>query len=401
MKFREQWNSLTPMRKKLVVLLLIAGVIIFTGVLGYKMKEKPVEKEEAAKKKDITRLERGLLEKSLYKEAQKEIEARDKKITDLSMKQDNLESLIKQILSEKNTNITEEDKRGKISARDLPAPPPPAAVKVLPVPQTNQLVTGLTAEEKVLPKPLFVGDIEMVSAPVKENESKAEVKKNVKRLYLPPSFMEATLLSGLDAPTMEGAQKNPTPALFRIKKLAILPNRVRANLKGCFVLTEGYGNLASERVELRLLSLSCIDKKGNAVIDHKVKGYVVDEDGKVGLSGHLVAKFGSMVARSLLAGFIGGIGEGVQQGFQGVTITPFGYSDKAETAEDIAGAGIGGGISRASREMETFYLNLAKQTLPVIEVGATKVVTLVISEGVELEMKNDFCFEEDICEGNI
>jgi conjugal transfer pilus assembly protein TraB len=400
MNFRGQWNTLAPARKKLAVLLLIAGVVILVGVFGYQMKEQPVEKREAAKKKDITRLEKGLLEKSLYKEAQKEIEARDKKITDIARKQDNLESLIKQIVSEKNEAIQKERKGKEISAPDLPPvpkPPPPVRVNVPPVPQPGPQVSRLMNKEKTPPEPLFVGDIEIVSADVKDIETQDDIKKNVKRLYLPPSFMEATLLSGLDAPTMEGAQRNPTPALFRIKKLAILPNRVRANLKGCFVLAEGYGNLASERVELRLLSLSCIDKKGNSVIDQNVKGYVVDEDGKVGLSGHLVAKFGSMVARSMLAGFIGGIGSGVQQGFQGITVTPLGYADTADTAEDIAGAGIGGGIARASREMETFYLNLAKQTLPVIEVGATKVVTLVISEGVELEIQNDFCFEEDTC----
>ena len=51
---------------------------------------------------------------------------------------------------------------------------------------------------------------------------------------------------------------------------------------------------------------------------------------------------------------------------------------------------MGSGISQGANELQKFYLELARQTIPVIEVGATKTVTLVISEGVELEIK-DYC----------
>jgi conjugal transfer pilus assembly protein TraB len=50
-------------------------------------------------------------------------------------------------------------------------------------------------------------------------------------------------------------------------------------------------------------------------------------------------------------------------------------------------AGAGQGISNAAKEISKFYLDLARQTMPVIEVGAVRDVTLVISEGVELEIK--------------
>ena len=35
-----------------------------------------------------------------------------------------------------------------------------------------------------------------------------------------------------------------------------------------------------------------------------------------------------------------------------------------------------------------FYMELAKQTTPVIEVAATKKVTVIVSEGKELEIKD-------------
>ncbi|RJP89649.1 MAG: conjugal transfer protein TraB, partial [Desulfobacteraceae bacterium] len=50
--------------------------------------------------------------------------------------------------------------------------------------------------------------------------------------------------------------------------------------------------------------------------------------------------------------------------------------------------GIGGGISKSADQLEKFYLQLAEQTLPIIQVGATKTVTVVISEGINLEVKD-------------
>jgi conjugal transfer pilus assembly protein TraB len=47
------------------------------------------------------------------------------------------------------------------------------------------------------------------------------------------------------------------------------------------------------------------------VIDQKVKGFIVDQDGKIGLRGKVVAKMGSMIARAALAGFASGVGDAV------------------------------------------------------------------------------------------
>jgi len=144
--------------------------------------------------------------------------------------------------------------------------------------------------------------------------------------------MEATLLSGLDAVTTSSGSKNPVPVLLRIKDLAVLPNRVKANLKGCFVLGEGKGNLATERVDVRLLTLSCLSRGGKAVIDQKIKGYVVDEDGKAGLRGVVAAKMGAMLARAALAGFLGGVGEGVKSSAMNTQVTALGPRPKCGRA---------------------------------------------------------------------
>jgi len=204
--------------------------------------------------------------------------------------------------------------------------------------------------------------------------------------------MEATLLSGLAAPTTSAGKNNPLPILMRIKDLAVLPNKVKANLKGCFLIAEGVGNLADERVHARLLTLSCISRKGSAVIDQSIKGFIVDSDGKVGLKGIVTAKMGAMLARSALTGFLGGIGDAVDQSsmtssFSAATGTNQQWFTDTDT-KNMTRAGVGKGISNAMKDLQKFYLQLAEQTMPVIEVGATKTVTAVISEEVMLKIKD-------------
>jgi conjugal transfer pilus assembly protein TraB len=233
---------------------------------------------------------------------------------------------------------------------------------------------------------IAVGDIGMISAPPSERVDDKK-KADGQRIYLPPSFMAATLLSGLDAPTSETAKGSPVPALLRIKDLAVLPNSVKADLKGCFVIAEGLGNLADERAHMRLVSLSCLTREGQSVIDQKIKGFLVDQDGKIGLKGKVVSRMGSTIARSMIAGFFGGLGEYVATQN---TITSTSALGTTQTIDPNAALqyGAGSGLSSAFTDTQKFYLDLAKQALPVIEVGATKDVTLVIEEGTMLELQD-------------
>ena len=233
-------------------------------------------------------------------------------------------------------------------------------------------------------KPEIYGDIEFVSQPVKKEE---ESKKKVgMKIYLPPSFMEATLLSGMYAPTTQTGKDGPMPALLRIKNLAILPNSVKSDLKGCFVMVEAHASLADERAHARLNTLSCVTRGGQSVIDQKIKGYIVDEDGFVGLRGKVVSKMGAAIARSLVAGFAVGFGDALNASAITTTVSGLGVTQTLDT-DRAAKAGAGRGISQAGRDLQRFLLDLGKQAIPVVEVGAMRPVTVVISEGVEIEVK--------------
>ena len=95
---------------------------------------------------------------------------------------------------------------------------------------------------------------------------------------------------------------------------------------------------------------------------------------------------GSMIARSMIAGFFGGVGDVVRSSATTTAISPLGATQTVG-AGDLAKAGVGSGLASGFKDIEKFYMELAHQTMPVIEVSAAKPVTLVISEGVNLEIK--------------
>jgi conjugal transfer pilus assembly protein TraB len=100
------------------------------------------------------------------------------------------------------------------------------------------------------------------------------------------SILRGVLLSGMDAPTGRQSRRDPYPALARIKHDAILPNRFRADVRECFLVLAGYGDLGSERAYLRTEAITCVRQDGGA-IEVPIDAYATGEDGKVGERGRV------------------------------------------------------------------------------------------------------------------
>jgi len=242
------------------------------------------------------------------------------------------------------------------------------------------------------PQLVYVGDIGVAADPVMAAQRTAapaagDAKKNGRRFFLPTSFMPAKLLTGLKAKTVDSAREDPEPMLLRIQAPAVLPNEVRAQLQGCFVIAHGFGSLASERVEARLVSLSCVDYEGRSVIEQEVKGILVDQDGVKGLAGHPVTKMGANLSRMFVAGLVDGAGEAFAAASATTSISPLGQTTTVDTGQ-LGRAGLGRGISNSAGELSKIYAELVRQSSPVIEVGPSKAVSVLVTEGVWLEVKD-------------
>ncbi|BFM18810.1 TraB/VirB10 family protein (plasmid) [Maricurvus nonylphenolicus] len=211
-----------------------------------------------------------------------------------------------------------------------------------------------------------------------------------KKIFLPSgSILSGIMLNGLDAATGRGARKDPFPVLVRIQKEALLPNEFTADIKECHVTLAGYGELSSERAYLRGETFSCITNDGE-VIEEEFPAYAVGEDGKAGIRGRLVSKAGSLIAKTAVAGFAAGVAEAFDTSPVPVIQTDSVSSNKVyqdNFSSEAARHGTSKGASEAMTRLADYYMDMADQIFPVIEVDAGRTIDIVLTSGFQLDIR--------------
>ena len=374
------FDKLEPRQKKQIIWAVI-GIILFTLIMvGYNLRSKRSLNLAGDQGAKSVALEPDLIQKTTLRETRRELE---KLRTELDALKKNQEVAERKNQGLEKTVIPSADEISKTST------PSSQTVTEWPLPITNN---GPGRRLPVTPppaainsEPVVIGEIAVVSNP-KAEEILEDPKKKGRTVYLPPSFMEASLLTGFDASTSGTGKNSPEPMLLRIQTPAVLPNDIKGDVEGCFVVAEAVGRLDKERADVRLTSLSCLSKNGQAVIDETVKGFVTDSDSKVGLSGRVVSRMGAATARATVAGIFGGAGEWLKAASTTTSTSALGSTQTVDSG-DVVPYALGGGLSEGADTLRDFYLDLARQTTPVIEVGATKEITVVISEGKDLQIR--------------
>lgn len=374
---RRQWAALSAI---VVVTLGFAGwalVSSFSPKGGAERKriEKPVtHKIQAPAQADprdiwIAKSEQELL---AMKEGKKNLE------NDLRTLRDELDSIKK-----KQKDEAAAHSRGAAGAvlSSTELPPPPSAVPtsspagaLLPPPPGSSAARG--GAKPVAPS---VGIAEIVIPLPEGAGDEAETERTVDNFIPAGSFGRSILLSGLDAPTGGQSQNDPVPFVVKLKDNGRLPNGFRSRVRECHVVLAGYGDISSERVYGRTETLSCILKDGR-VVETPLKGYIAGEDGKAGMRGRLVSKQGALIARSLLAGIAGGIGDGISQSYTTTSTSALGVVESVDT-DRIAEQGLAEGLSTALDRVSRWYLERADETYPVIEVDAARMADIVLTQG--------------------
>ncbi|MGE4403257.1 MAG: TraB/VirB10 family protein [Desulfobulbus sp.] len=382
MKIKERFNRLTPARKKVVIWSLMGALLLVLVVTGYNSRSTH-QPDQSNERGQNTRLDPDLMEKTIVREYRRKLEELEGHVSTM---QRELER------GRKDLEATERSNQKPAREKELPNIPEASEIergKASFPPPFQQPVAGTDGNRHIAPAGGQKDKKRIGKITVVKNDSlpKADTKKKGRTVYLPPSFMEANLLTGFDAATSGTSKNSPEPLLLRIKTPAVLPNDIKAELSGCFVVAEAVGRLDKERADVRLVSLSCLSNEGKAVIDAQVKGFVTDADSKVGLSGRVVSRMGAATVRAIVAGLFEGTGDALKASATTTSTSPLGSTSTIDGSQ-VGKSALGTGLSQGAQTMSDFYLDLVKQTTPVIEVGAAKKITVIISEGKELEIRD-------------
>ncbi len=270
----------------------------------------------------------------------------------------------------KDVSLIGETLMPSISSGTLP--PPPVSTQQVSSHQGNQQFNAPQGVRKIVLK---------LSNRKFGNQQKKD-KATIENTIPAGAFAKATLLGGVDASTSITAQSDPRPVLLRITDKGNLPRRFKSDLKACHVLASSYGDLSSERVYMRLETLTCTERLTGEISETEVSGYIVGEDGRAGVRGVVADRAGPMIRNSLLGGFLSGMSGffGAQSQKSVFPVSPFGQT-KALSAQQMLSGGASNGASSALDKYAEFFIKRAEQLQPVLQVAAGRSVDIVFTQG--------------------
>ena len=194
----------------------------------------------------------------------------------------------------------------------------------------------------------------------------------------------ALVLSGAATDAGANGQGNTIPIRLKIETNGRLPNGYHSSLKGCFLTASSYGNVSSERGEIRLSRISCI--RGGQVIEKVVEGTVVDRSGMNGISGNTVMRNAPLLWNAGISGFLSGLGSGLSDTFTTRSISALG-STQAVSTGNIFKYGAAKGGETALGKLSDYYIKMADLYHPVVELHPGQYVGIFFLKGFTLEKK--------------
>jgi len=240
-RLKARYGGLSPEKKRRVTIAVAAAGILAVALWTYdRSEDKELVKGKGPEGSQETtyRLETKILDKKYHEDRAAELKKATQMYGDIMRQMEELKGLVEE---EKRGS---EELRAKIgSSPEEPKEPVPGRGRTFPKPfqpyeDGHDPAKATTAHAPVpeassgepLPRrpPEVVGGIQMVSLETSP-ATQADKKKDpaAESVYLPPSFVAAHLLSGVDAPVLKEGTANPVPMLLRLKDLAVLPNRVK------------------------------------------------------------------------------------------------------------------------------------------------------------------------------
>lgn len=211
------------------------------------------------------------------------------------------------------------------------------------------------------------------------------------------SLISGVLINGLDAPTSPDTRDHPHPVLVRIQKEAILPNEVLTDIRECFMIFAGFGDMSTERAYLRSESLSCV-REDLTTLETQIDSYLVGEDGKAGIRGRLVTKQGKAMALAMMSGFLGGIAKAFDVKPVPVLSTQSNPQVQYQQlfSTDLLKGSAFSGAGQALDKVAQFYIQMAEGMFPVVEVDAGRQVDIIVKRFGPLSQPRGVAYKSSV-----
>jgi len=199
---------------------------------------------------------------------------------------------------------------------------------------------------------------------------------------------QAFMITGAYAPAFQEGESEPLPVLFEAEGDIIMPNDHTATIEKCWLLGSAKGNMNSQTANIKLVSISCVLNGGTHRLEGSLSGWIVGENGIPGIQGELLHKNGAWLARTFVSGFLetfaGAIGSNAPS-----SVTFGSNGTTGSTSQAVTDSAVSAGATGAStvfNKLGEYYLKMAEQIFPVIEVRGGRTVDILLVGGESLSI---------------
>ncbi len=213
--------------------------------------------------------------------------------------------------------------------------------------------------------------------------------------YIPAgAYAPAMITIGANASVGVQGQSEPLPVVMRLTGRAMsaadesgVP--LETNVTGCTITGSARGDLSSERVYVRLLTMSCA--RDGKISEVDVRGFVAGL-GSAGVRGPVVMRDKGLVGNAFAGGLIEGFGDAASKAFEPQTNLLTGNNSDTnnllstqQKLDDSFARGTAKGVGAAGKLLAEYYIRRAEQYQPVVSLKAGTQVAVVFQKGAWLD----------------
>lgn len=193
------------------------------------------------------------------------------------------------------------------------------------------------------------------------------------------TILSGTLINGLYVPISSTGNNDPMPAIFRIKRDALMPNfNSSSEVVECIIVASSKAAVESIRVEFRASTLTCINRNGVATED-AIKAMSTGYDGSSGVQATLISRNSELLMRTAMAGFLQGLTDIFSQTSLEVNSEDGVYAVSGKDLTNLTGSAAIGGAGTALERLADYYMDLADKMMPTLHVKPGTQVDFIVT----------------------
>ncbi|SPR03251.1 conjugal transfer protein [Orientia tsutsugamushi] len=220
--------------------------------------------------------------------------------------------------------------------------------------------------------------------------AESEQKKNVENYVTSGSSARAVLLTGVVVGTGTNSSSSPEPIVLQLLDTAILYDKYKTDqIKKAILIGSCNGEMSSERAKCRIETLSVVNNQGD-IIEKKVEGWLIGEDGRSGIKGIVVDKSSNIASMAALNGLFSSIAKFLQTKaikpdmLPTLNLVAGGQQQQEFQIGDALQSGAYAGASNAFDKLADFAIKRADSMSPVVLIASGRVIDVVFKKGFDL-----------------